>query len=62
MRLKRNEVVCFMCRKIIPLKDAKDAVAGVEWGSCNSGKPDYDYCCKKHKTDKDGFVKGLSYA
>ena len=62
MKLAENEIVCFICREIIKIEDSKEAVSSVEWGSCNSGKPRWDRCCKHHETDQFGNVKGWLYA
>lgn len=66
MRLKKNQVVCELCRKIFLSKDSKEFVAGYEFGSCNSATPDYGVCCpkcyKKKVDDETGEVKGRVYA
>jgi hypothetical protein len=63
MKLPDDHTVCAYpgCRKIVHVSKIKRFVSWIEWGSL-SGTPHYEFCCKTHKTDKDGYIPGKAYA
>lgn len=63
--LKKDEIVCGLCRIIHRIIDSNEYIKCIEWGSV-SGKPIFDNCCKKCYKNKinplNKQVLGRAYA
>ena len=64
MKIKKDEIVCGLCREIIKKKDSEEYISSYTWGSF-SGSTNYSLCCKKcakSKLKSNKEVKGRKYA